>query len=153
METTEAEGFRISAAKLEQAVTKRTKAIVLNSPSNPTGLAYDRATLEAVAAVAVKHRIYVISDEIEKPSDRSSETVVPAAGTSRWNSPLCTAARSAKSSSMPMMFDDDAHVEQAVPRDGIEGQRDPGKAEMPSSRARTRTPRRAVAKMSVPRRK
>ena len=62
--TTEAEGFRISAEKLEKAVTKRTKAIILNSPSNPTGLAYDRKTLEAVAAVAVKHRIYVISDEI-----------------------------------------------------------------------------------------
>jgi len=64
VETTEAEGFRISADKLEKAVTSRTKAIVLNSPSNPTGLAYDRKTLEAVAAVAVQHKIYVISDEI-----------------------------------------------------------------------------------------
>jgi aspartate aminotransferase len=64
VETTEQDGFRISASKLEQAVTKRTKAIILNSPSNPTGLAYDRKTLEEVAAVAVKHRIYVISDEI-----------------------------------------------------------------------------------------
>jgi aspartate aminotransferase len=64
VETTEQEGFRISAAKLEKYVTKRTKAIVLNSPSNPTGLAYDRKTLEEIAAVAVKHKIYVISDEI-----------------------------------------------------------------------------------------
>jgi aspartate aminotransferase len=64
VETTEQEGFRISAAKLEKAITKRTKAIVLNSPSNPTGLAYDRRTLEEIAAVAVRHRIYVISDEI-----------------------------------------------------------------------------------------
>ena len=64
VETTEQEGFRISAAKLEKAITKKTKAIVLNSPSNPTGLAYDRKTLEEIAAVAVKHRIYVISDEI-----------------------------------------------------------------------------------------
>lgn len=64
VETKEQEGFRISASALEKAVTKRTKAIVLNSPSNPTGLAYDRKTLEEVAAVAVKHRIYVISDEI-----------------------------------------------------------------------------------------
>src|SRR5512135_839172 len=64
VETTEQEGFRISAAKLEKAVTAKTKAIVLNSPSNPTGLAYDRKTLEEIAAVAVKHRIYVISDEI-----------------------------------------------------------------------------------------
>jgi aspartate aminotransferase len=64
VETTEREGFRISAAKLEKAITKQTKAIVLNSPSNPTGLAYDRKTLEEIAAVAVKHRVYVISDEI-----------------------------------------------------------------------------------------
>lgn len=64
VETTEAEGFRLSAEKLEKAITSRTKAIVLNSPSNPTGLAYDRKTLEAIAAVAVKHRVYVISDEI-----------------------------------------------------------------------------------------
>jgi aspartate aminotransferase len=64
VETTEQEGFRISAAKLEKAITPRTKAIVVNSPSNPTGLAYDRATLEAVAAVAVRHKVYVISDEI-----------------------------------------------------------------------------------------
>jgi aspartate aminotransferase len=64
VETTEQEGFRISAAKLEKAVTKKTKAIVVNSPSNPTGLAYDKKTLEEIAAVAVKHKIYVISDEI-----------------------------------------------------------------------------------------
>jgi len=64
VETTEQEGFRISAAKLEKAITKRTKAFILNSPSNPTGLAYDRKTLEEIAAVAVKHGIYVISDEI-----------------------------------------------------------------------------------------
>lgn len=64
VETTEKEGFRLSAAQLEKAVTKKTKALVLNSPSNPTGLAYDRKTLEEIAAIAVKHQIYVISDEI-----------------------------------------------------------------------------------------
>ncbi|MGE5855655.1 MAG: pyridoxal phosphate-dependent aminotransferase [Syntrophaceae bacterium] len=64
IETRESEGFRISAAALDKAVTKKTKAIILNSPSNPTGLAYDRKTLEEVAAVALKHRVYVISDEI-----------------------------------------------------------------------------------------
>lgn len=64
VETTEQEGFRISAAKLEKAITNKTKAIILNSPSNPTGLAYDKKTLQEIAAVAVKHRIYVISDEI-----------------------------------------------------------------------------------------
>jgi len=64
VETTEAEGFKLSAQKLEKAITKKTRALVLNSPSNPTGLAYDRKTLEEIAAVAVKHNIYVISDEI-----------------------------------------------------------------------------------------
>jgi aspartate aminotransferase len=64
VETTEQEGFKLSAKKLEQAITKKTKAIVLNSPSNPTGLAYDRKALEEIAAVAVRRKIYVISDEI-----------------------------------------------------------------------------------------
>lgn len=64
VETTEAEGFKLSAQKLEKTITKKTKALVLNSPSNPTGLAYDRKTLEEIAAIAVKHKIYVISDEI-----------------------------------------------------------------------------------------
>jgi len=62
--TTEEEGFKLSAKKLENAVTKKTKALVLNSPSNPTGLAYDKKTLEEIAAIVVKHNIYVISDEI-----------------------------------------------------------------------------------------
>ena len=64
VETREEEGFKLSAGKLEKAITSKTKAIILNSPSNPTGLAYDRKALEEIAAVAVKHRIYVISDEI-----------------------------------------------------------------------------------------
>ena len=64
VETTEEEKFKLSAKKLENAITRRTKAIVLNSPSNPTGLAYDKRTLEEIAAVAVKHKLYVISDEI-----------------------------------------------------------------------------------------
>jgi aspartate aminotransferase len=64
VETTAEEGFTLTAKKLEQSVTKKTKALVLNSPSNPTGLAYDRKTLEEIAAVAVRHQLYVISDEI-----------------------------------------------------------------------------------------
>jgi len=64
VETTAEEGFTLTAKKLEQAVTKKTKALILNSPSNPTGLAYDKKTLEEIAAVAVRHQFYVISDEI-----------------------------------------------------------------------------------------
>jgi aspartate aminotransferase len=64
VKTTEKEGFKLSAKKLEKAITNKTKAIILNSPSNPTGLAYDTKTLEEIAAIAVKRGIYVISDEI-----------------------------------------------------------------------------------------
>jgi aspartate aminotransferase len=64
VETTEDERFKLSAKKLENAVTHKTKAVILNSPSNPTGLAYDKKTLEEIAAVAVKHNLYIISDEI-----------------------------------------------------------------------------------------
>ncbi len=45
-------------------ITPRTKAIILNSPSNPTGLAYDKKILKKIAEIAVKNNIYVISDEI-----------------------------------------------------------------------------------------
>ncbi len=64
VETGEDEGFKLSAQKFAKSVTEKTKALILNSPSNPTGLAYDRKTLEEIAAVAVKNKIYVISDEI-----------------------------------------------------------------------------------------
>jgi aspartate aminotransferase len=64
VKTTEKEGFKLSAKKLKKAMTKKTKAIILNSPSNPTGLAYDTKTLEEIAATAVENNVYVISDEI-----------------------------------------------------------------------------------------
>ena len=61
---TEAEHFKLTAEKLEAAVTPKTKAIILNNPSNPTGMMYGREELEAIGAVCLKHEIYVISDEI-----------------------------------------------------------------------------------------
>jgi aspartate aminotransferase len=57
-------GFRLTAAQLEAAVTKKTKLLVLNSPSNPTGAVYSRAEMEAIVAVALKHNLYILSDEI-----------------------------------------------------------------------------------------
>src|SRR5512135_412963 len=62
--TREDEGFVLTAEAFEKAVTKKTKAIILNSPSNPTGLGYDKDALKGIAEVAVRHGIYVISDEI-----------------------------------------------------------------------------------------
>ena len=61
---TEEEHFKLSAEKLEAAITPKTKAMILNNPSNPTGMMYSREELEDIAAVCLKHEIYVISDEI-----------------------------------------------------------------------------------------
>jgi aspartate aminotransferase len=60
----ESAGFKMTAQQLEAAITDKTKCIILNNPSNPTGMVYSREELEAIAAVCVKHQIYVIADEI-----------------------------------------------------------------------------------------
>ncbi len=57
-------GFRLTPAMLEAAITPKTKLLILNSPSNPTGAVYSRAELEALIAVALRHNLYVLSDEI-----------------------------------------------------------------------------------------
>ena len=62
--TTEASGFRLSADDFERAITPQTKLLLLNSPCNPTGATYSVAGLESLARVAVKHSVYVCSDEI-----------------------------------------------------------------------------------------
>ena len=57
--------FKITAQQLEEAITKKTKAVFICSPSNPTGSVYSKAELRALADVLVKHEhVYVISDEI-----------------------------------------------------------------------------------------
>ncbi len=62
--TSEASGYAINPDDLQRLVTPRTKAIIVNSPCNPTGATYDRKTLEAIATIAVRHKILIISDEI-----------------------------------------------------------------------------------------
>ena len=62
--TDEGNAFKITPEILKANLSKKTKALILNSPSNPTGLAYDRKSLEAIAEIAVKHDFYIISDEI-----------------------------------------------------------------------------------------
>jgi len=64
LDTTEENHFKFSAADLEAAIRPKTTALVLNSPSNPTGMAYTKDELQAIADVCLKHNIYVISDEI-----------------------------------------------------------------------------------------
>ena len=61
---TEAEHFKLTAEKLAAAITPKTKAIILNNPSNPTGMMYNEAELRAIADVCVKNDIYVVCDEI-----------------------------------------------------------------------------------------
>ena len=62
--TQETDGYTVRAAELESRITPRTKAIIVNSPCNPTGATYDRKTLEMIAETVVRHDLLVISDEI-----------------------------------------------------------------------------------------
>jgi aspartate aminotransferase len=62
--TDQSSGFKITAEQLQQSITKKSRALVLNSPSNPTGSAYTKAELEALAEVILKNKLTVISDEI-----------------------------------------------------------------------------------------
>jgi aspartate aminotransferase len=62
--TTGENEFKITVDQIEAAVTPNTRAIIINSPSNPTGSAYSRAELSAIAECALKHKLLVISDEI-----------------------------------------------------------------------------------------
>ncbi|HWC01889.1 MAG TPA: pyridoxal phosphate-dependent aminotransferase [Methylomirabilota bacterium] len=59
----EPRGFQLDLAALRGAVTPRTKLLLLNTPNNPTGAVYPRADLERVAALALEHGFYVVSDE------------------------------------------------------------------------------------------
>jgi aspartate aminotransferase len=62
--TEEKEGFKKKPEQLKAAITKRTRAVIINSPSNPTGAAYSPEELKAIAAVLIDKDILVISDDI-----------------------------------------------------------------------------------------
>ncbi len=62
--TTEENNFKFTADQLRAAITPKTKALVMNTPSNPTGMVYTREELEEIAKVAVEKQIFVVSDEI-----------------------------------------------------------------------------------------
>lgn len=64
LETCEENNFKFKVSDLENVVTKKTKALVLNNPSNPTGMLYTKSELKEIAEFCVKNNIYVISDEI-----------------------------------------------------------------------------------------
>ena len=61
---TKDDGFKLTPEKLQKAITQKTKAVIINSPSNPSGIVYTKQELWALAEVIEKTDIYVISDEI-----------------------------------------------------------------------------------------
>ncbi len=64
VQTQQKNNFKLTRQELLTALTEKTKAILINSPNNPTGQVYTREELEAIADVAVAHNLFVISDEI-----------------------------------------------------------------------------------------
>ncbi len=64
VQTYEEDNFMLRPEAFEAEITGKTKALILNSPSNPTGSAYERKAIQAIAEIAVKRNIFVISDEI-----------------------------------------------------------------------------------------
>ena len=64
IEGRENNAFKITPEQLEQAITPKTKAVIINSPSNPTGSLYTKKELEKIAQVCLQHDLFVVSDEI-----------------------------------------------------------------------------------------
>ena len=62
---TEEEGFKLTPSKLKKAITKKTKWVILNSPSNPTGAGYSKKEIEDLAKVLIKNKkVHILSDDI-----------------------------------------------------------------------------------------
>jgi aspartate aminotransferase len=64
VQTNERNGWKMSAEDFENAMTPRTKMVIMNSPNNPSGSVYSREELEAIVEVAAEEDIYILSDEI-----------------------------------------------------------------------------------------
>jgi aspartate aminotransferase len=64
LKASEEEGFVVSAEKIASAITDKTRAVIINTPSNPTGMIYSEEELRKIADLCVEKNIYVISDEI-----------------------------------------------------------------------------------------
>lgn len=64
VEAGEEQNFKITAQQLEAAITEKTKCLMLNNPSNPTGMIYSADELRAIADICVKHDLYILADEI-----------------------------------------------------------------------------------------
>ena len=75
LETCERDMFKMTPQMLEQAITPKTKALIVNSPSNPTGMVYSKDELYAIAQICIRHKIFVVSDEIYEHLIYEGETV------------------------------------------------------------------------------
>ncbi len=64
IDTSEDNCFKVTVEELKRSITSKTKAMILNSPSNPNGCVYNREELTGIAELAVKHGFFIISDEI-----------------------------------------------------------------------------------------
>ena len=64
VKTEEKDGFKLTASKLNKSISRRTKIVILNSPSNPAGVVYTKEELERLAEVILDNNIFCISDEI-----------------------------------------------------------------------------------------
>ncbi|MFO8087385.1 MAG: aminotransferase class I/II-fold pyridoxal phosphate-dependent enzyme, partial [Bacteroidales bacterium] len=60
----ENQGFRLDVEKIRKRITAKTKAIIINSPNNPTGAVYNEEDLRQLGQMAIEHDFYIISDEI-----------------------------------------------------------------------------------------
>ncbi|MCP3030724.1 pyridoxal phosphate-dependent aminotransferase [Halobacillus sp. A1] len=73
VETEEEQQFKLTPEKLKQSITEKTKAVIINSPSNPTGMMYSKEELQAIGEVCVEHDLLIVSDEIYEKLIYTSE--------------------------------------------------------------------------------
>ncbi|GAE91398.1 aspartate aminotransferase [Gracilibacillus boraciitolerans JCM 21714] len=64
VEAQEENEFKLTPEQLEEAITDKTRAVIINSPSNPTGVMYEKEELKALGDICLKHNILIVSDEI-----------------------------------------------------------------------------------------
>lgn len=82
VEGTQENNFKVTVEQLEQARTNKTKVLILNTPSNPTGMIYSKEELEAIGNWAVEHDILIISDDIYGRLVYNGNTFTPLAAIS-----------------------------------------------------------------------
>ncbi|GGC87526.1 aspartate aminotransferase [Thalassobacillus devorans] len=81
-EAKEENGFKITPDQLEAAITPKTKAVIINSPSNPTGMMYSKEELQELGEICLKHDLLIVSDEIYEKLIYSEEKHVSIASLS-----------------------------------------------------------------------